>query len=40
MGVFRSYIVVFSLEKSLIVSSSLPKLIPFTPFYDVSPFSR
>ena len=38
IGVFAAYILVFPLEKSLIVSSSLPELIPLTPIYGVPPF--
>jgi hypothetical protein len=34
--VFGAYIVVFSLQKSLIASSSLPELISPTAFYDFS----
>jgi len=34
-GVFGAYIVVFSFEKSPIVSSLLPELEPFTAFYDL-----
>jgi hypothetical protein len=36
IGVFGAYILVFSLGKSLIVSNSLPELIPLTPVYNVA----
>jgi hypothetical protein len=37
-GVIKVYILVFNLEKSLIVSGTLPQLIPFTAFDHISPF--
>jgi len=36
MEVFRAYIDVFSPKMDLIASRCLPKLIPFTSFYDAS----